>query len=854
MRNPFKKHNCFILFLALSCYSYGQTTQKNGTGSNTTTVSAGKEYKTSSFHQWLWGKNYRKEWAVPVRVPVIALEHINGGLVPVKAGGGHQTKSLQVENKAGNKYAFRTVNKTLGKVLPKEFQNTFIETIVNDKVSMSHPYGAGGVPVMAKAANLYHTNPQFVYLPKQPALDTFDKFGDNLYLYEQKIDGEWKNAENLGNFEKYTGTFKVLDKMYEDNDYQADQKTFVRARLFDMLINDWDRHEDQWEWGVVENKDTKLFVPVAQDRDQAFFKYNGMLLKLLIGASGMKYFQSFGKTLPDVNSFNFEMRFLDRFFSNELSLNDWQVEAKQLQQSLTDKIIEASVQQMPSEAYAISGKEIIENLKSRRNQLVNFATTYYKFLAEEVDVTGSKGKEHFEVNNVNDNETTVSIFKITDKGNVKDKPFYQRTFRSNETNEIRLYGLSGNDTYNVTGNGNNRIKVRLIGGDERDSITAASKGNTHIYDDHLNTFNTGSNAKLHISNDTGVHSFLYASYRYNKSGFKPEIFYNNEDKIYVGLGYGITNYKWRRFPFASRHDFKVHYSISQKAFSFTYSSLFPKVVAGWDLALYGNYDAVRWTHFWGLGNETQFVIKDINFYRARTEEWMGSVGILRKFQHNIVRLNTYYQKVRIINDEERFVAKGVFPANTNIYANNNFGGAQLLYNYSNVNDSIVPTKGLLFSGAAAYIQNLDKTSRRVGRYTGDVQLFVPLIPKFSLAIGAGGGTVTGTPEFYQNVSIGGGPNVRGLRPDRFWGKSAFYNSNEIRFISKVRSYVFNGRAGLAAFYDQGRVWVPGEKSDIWHSGYGGALLLAPFDKIFGEVSYGISKEEKLIQLRFIKAF
>ena len=28
----------------------------------------------------------------------------------------------------------------------------------------------------------------------------------------------------------------------------VDQQEFARARLFDMLVGDWDRHEGQWRW------------------------------------------------------------------------------------------------------------------------------------------------------------------------------------------------------------------------------------------------------------------------------------------------------------------------------------------------------------------------------------------------------------------------------------------------------------------------------------------------------------------------------------------------------------------------------------------------------------------------------
>ena len=39
-----------------------------------TVTTAGPEYKRSSFHEMLWGRNYRREWSTKVKVPVILLD------------------------------------------------------------------------------------------------------------------------------------------------------------------------------------------------------------------------------------------------------------------------------------------------------------------------------------------------------------------------------------------------------------------------------------------------------------------------------------------------------------------------------------------------------------------------------------------------------------------------------------------------------------------------------------------------------------------------------------------------------------------------------------------------------------
>ena len=835
--------NTLILFIMCGiCFpSFSQVSPNN---SKTIKIPAGAEYKTSNFHQWLWGKNYRKDWYTPVTLQVIKLDTIVGGLKPIKEGGGHQTKSLQLADKNDKRYTLRTINKSLGKVLPEEFLGTFIEKIVDDKVSMSYPYGAPIAAYLAERASVYHTNPAFYYVPKQPLIDTFRQFGNNPYLFEQKLDGNWKEAANLGNFENYEGTFKIIDSILEHNKFRADQKTYIKSRLFDMLINDWDRHEDQWEWGNRTSNGITYFVPVPQDRDQAFYTYNGVLLSFAFSASGMKYFQPFKEQMEDVKSFNFEQRNLDRFFANEMTQTDWQSAAKEIQQSLTNDVIDAAVKQVPAEVSNLSALQIATTLKGRRDRLLNNTTTYYRFIAKEVDVPGSKDPERFVVNRVNETETSLQIF-ATNGG--ASTPIYNRTFTKNETNEIRIYGIGGEDQFLVTGQEND-IKIRLIGGKDRDSMIISGPG-VHVYDNKDNYFEVGNGNILKLSGNDKIHAFKYAAYTYDKKGIKPTFSFNNDDFFYVGLGYGSTKYRWRKSPYAYKQNLSLNYSLSQGGLSVNYDGLFPKLIGKWDLALSGRWDAIRWTNFFGFGNETKFVEPNIYYYRARSEQWLGSVGLARKLGQSNIRINGFFQQIRVKADGDRFSGKflnGVIPDLTKIKY---FGGAELLYNIHNVNDSVIPTKGYMFWARAAYLENLKTKGRNLGDFQANLRLFVPLSSHFSMILLGGAQTITGKPEFYQYASIGGGQTFRGFRWGRFNGKSAYYNNNTLRYMMDVKRHLYRGKFGFLTFFDNGRVWYPGETSNTIHTGYGGGILLAPFNKIYAEVTYGISDEEKLVQFR-----
>ncbi|MEP7253025.1 MAG: BamA/TamA family outer membrane protein, partial [Ginsengibacter sp.] len=483
-------------------------------------------------------------------------------------------------------------------------------------------------------------------------------------------------------------------------------------------------------------------------------------------------------------------------------------------------------------------------------QIIDYATKYYYFLAKEVEIVGTKGTEYFDVKPLDADSVSVELFNKTKDQEKKPKPFYSRTFLNSETKEIRLYGLDGKDVYTIGDNENNKMKVRVIGGPEKDSVTTLGGSmKTYIYDDEKNNFQTGAKTKFHFSDDTSKHSYVFKNYMYDKKGIRPTFFYSDQDRFYVGLGYGWEHHKWKKLPFAFKQYLGVNYSISQQAFSFTYKGLFPEAIGKFDLSLLANYDLVRWTNFYGLGNETLLTTQDRDYNRMRTKQAYGSIGLARRFGKSSISLNGFYQTVKIINDEERYVAKIISPALSTVFDTKNFAGAIFKYALSALDDIKVPTRGIAVSGNASFTQNVKETDRSFWQYGGKIQLYIPLISKFSIATSAAVSSVSGTPEFYQYPEIGGGMDLRGFQRQRFYGKTAFYNSNELRFLTNFRTYIMNGKGGFLAFVDDGRVWMPQEKSTLWHVGYGGGILIAPFDKVLFDVTYGISKEDKLIQLR-----
>ena len=98
--------------------------------------------------------------------------------------------------------------------------------------------------------------------------------------------------------------------------------------------------------------------------------------------------------------------------------------------------------------------------------------------------------------------------------------------------------------------------------------------------------------------------------------------------------------------------------------------------------------------------------------------------------------------------------------------------------FQQLNDPLLPTKGMIVTGGVAHVRNLTQP-RSFTNYTAGVKVFFPFGNRFVLSVENAGATVTGGPEFYQLNSIGGS-RLRGYRRDRFWGETVFHNNNGLQ--------------------------------------------------------------------------
>jgi hypothetical protein len=824
------------------------------------TIAVAPEYNAvSGFHRFWLGESHREIWATPVRMRIIDLQKEKGGLTIVKLGGGMQTRSLRLVDPKGKEWVLRTVQKYPERGLAENLRATIAKDIAQDQVSTNHPFASLVVPGFAEALDLPHAKPEIVYVGDDPGLKEYRKeFANAVYLIEERSPFE----------EKTDNTEKVQKKIQKNNDTKADQKLTLRARLLDFLLGDWDRHEDNWRWIEKEEGKETNYLPVPRDRDKVFYKTSGVFPWVLNHQWLKTHLQPYSENIRDVNHWNFNERYFDRYFLNELTEQDWQAEVKYVQTKLTDELIEKAFRKMPDTVYKLSGSELIRYFTSRRDKLETLALQYYRFLSINVDIPASEKKEIFTVKNLENGDLEVVIHNINKEGK-KGRLVYKRVFNKGVTKEVRLFAIGGEDTFKVEGITASPIRVRLIGSSAANQYEIAQevKNRPFIYDqpDTANHFSERSQAKLRLSNDSLINQFDKNSFLYDRSGVLFNGGYNIDQGIQIGLGYVIEKQGFRKSPYARKHEFWANYNSGRKSFVLDYISDFKKAIANNDLSIHANLlGPNNLSNFFGLGNNTENIDHDdedeigredgISYYRNRYNYLNVDVKLSRNItkylRANAGVLFSYYTSTASGNEERFFNDYNAANPDQQIFSDKFYGGFVAGLTYDTRDNIAIPKKGVYWNTSLTAQQKIGNSGDRYGAVKTEFRFYInPGKSGLVIANRLGGGTTIGEPTFFQRMQLGGVNSLRGFNSKRFTGNSMIYNNLDLRLkLFNFTSYLVPGTVGMIGFTDVGRVWEKGEQSGRWHQGYGGGLYVMPGEVILLQASVGASKEASMLYL------
>lgn len=808
------------------------------------------------------GKNYRTEWSTSVRLPVFRLADPANSFTIIKRGGGMQTKSLRLKSAQDNQeYVLRSIEKYPVAAIPSVLKQTIAKNIVQDQISASNPFGPLIIPTLAEAVGVGHLDPKIVWVPDDPDLGAYRaEFGQNSYLFESRFP---KLPEDLKDPKIYN-THDVIEKILKDNDNRVDQLQTLRSRIFDLWIGDWDRHDDQWVWIGYKVKEGRTFRPVPRDRDQAFFVNQGFLPKIASRNWIMPKLQGFDYELKNVDGFMFNGRYFDRSFMNQLSRSQWENMVDEILASLSEEVIDSSLTNLPKQIYSLSAKSIRDKLIHRKTWLKAKSMEYYAFLAKEVDIPGTYKDEEFRVNHLPDGKVEVDVRKISKSGDLEVK-MYHRIFDPKETEEIRLFGIGGDDVFKTTGTGSGEIKVRILSGNTPDLIqdeaNLAKKSQLiYQYTSHPDSLQLQGSSKIIHSKDPAVFKYNRKEFKYEIKSPLPSFEFNADDGLFLGAGIRWTSQGFRKEPFKSEQTLKGNAAFLTGAFNFYYTGRFVDVWKKWDLELGADVRAPNYvTNFFGYGNETVGFTPEQNsldFFRARYNQVRFYAGLrheLGPFSFLRIGPTVEYLKMDDEDNEGRFVASPESGLDQNdLNQPKIFTGLVGRIEMDRRNHRQMPTRGLRIFADAKGLTGLNDFSRNNLQLSGEISAYWTFSEnsRFTWATSLGGGYTSGNYEFFQAQNLGGKTNLRGYRRSRFAGDAVFYSNTELRIrLLDLRTYLFPASAGILGFYDFGRIWYEPETSDEWHSGKGIGVWIAPLNRIVivGSMGFG---EENLFALTF----
>jgi len=801
--------------------------------------------QVSGAHRLFFGTGYRAEWATPARMPVLHLATTHGGFTVLQRGGDGQTRSLRLRDASGRQWALRMVQKNPLKGLPPTLRTTIAMRILQDQTSSSHPYAPLTVPPLATALGIPHATPELVYLGNDPLLGEYaDEFANHVYMLEERKPGDY-DSDN---------TEKTQKRLEKDHDNRVDQRLVLRARLLDLLLGDYDRHEDQWRWQRTGPDKATVYEPVPRDRDHVYYKPNGALLWIVSRHLLQANVQGYSGHIRSIGRWNTQARYFDRYFLNELNEADWRREIAFVQKTLSDSLFHAAMRQMPPQVYAESGPEIERKFRERRAGLLRQGLHYYRFLARNVDVPASNKREQLTVRREAGGQLAVTIAKLNKQGRLGDTT-YQRTFDPRVTREVRLYGLAGADSFRVAGAGRSRIKVRLVGGAGPDAFAVAPNApRPYLYDTptEANQLPPAGAAHRQLGPDTVTNAFDRTGFRY---GFVQPLVsggYSVDYGVQVGTNLIWQRPGFRKLPYTWRQSLAASYGFAWSSLIASYTGDFRQAIKGNDLLVSLVSKGPNYTsHFFGLGNDTEFNNENrntISYYRSFYTLVTLDVRLARtvgRWRLSGGPVAQYYSAKAARNGDRLLAMYNQQRPQEEVFSHQGYAGLTAEAVLDTRGPGLLTGSGVLWRSSLTAQRRLDEQPLTYGQLLTDFTAYWLPRADSSLRVSmrVGGGHTVGTAPYFQHLYLGGAQNLRGYYLWRFSGRTLLYHNLNVHLrLATIRSYILPGTLGLVAFNDVGRVWQPGEASSRWHDGYGGGLYYLPAQLLLVQAVVGFSKE------------
>lgn len=768
-------------------------------------------FQAGGFRRFLFGNNWRALWTSPVPLKVLDLQKTAGGLAVVDRGAGHASRPFDFRAPDGTQFGFRVLVKDATLDWPPTQRSKLLTSLAHEQISGTVPGGALAVAVIERAVGASGVPVELVALPDDSRLGVWQaQYAGKAGTIEVRLRTPEDSADDLA-----TGEFLETDQLFErlrvDPTSQVDARAFLAARLVDILVGDWDRHEKQWAWAEVTRRKVRYWVPVSSDRDWAFNNLDGLFWGLYRNAQPR--WQHYDAHLSGLGGLIQMSRPLDRRLLVSLDKNTWDSVTSAVVRRIDDRVISRAIDALPAGMDSATVTRLEMTIRARRDHLAAVSSDFYSRLSGVVEIWGTNGPDRVRIENRPQGRLLLTVERGAGQGTR-----WSREFVPGETQEIRVYLLTGADR--VTGKATSSpIRVRVIheGGGELaiDSTVHGIKlsDSTDKFRWPMKRFDSGE-----MLRDWGG-SFALNPWIGQKSGAG----------IIIGGGPVITKYDFRRVPYLYKATLRAAYATSASTinlqFKGDYRFLRPGMGVHWDSKAF-LADAI---HYFGIGNETpKTEVPD--FYLMRQHMYRVEPALYQEFgKRGSISIGPVFS--RTVSDE----ARPTLALEQRPYGFGSFTefGAAAGFLVDLRDDPVYPVMGLRVEAGGRYFPALADVVEPFGVVSGQVSGYLgtkKIAGAPVLAVRAGGAKGFGSLPFFEAPMLGGKPSLRGFSRERFNGDGSVYGSAELRFNLGHFKAVLPGEIGVYGLGDIGRIYRTGETSTLWHKSYGAGLWFSFYDR------------------------
>ena len=558
-------------------------------------VAAGPEYAGSPSQRRWFGDGYRDVWTTPFDAPVVDLSRDAGGLEPVRVVGQLQTAGLALRGADGKSYTFRSLHKEPERLLPPEWRNSWPAKMLRDATSATHPGAAVMLPVLAEAAGIPHTQPRLVVMPDDPRLGKFrETFANQLGTLEEyrrpRVPGTVGSSTPHRSFRPV-----ISGRPGCGPENRIDTRAFLRARILDLFVENYDRRRGQWRWMRIPGKEA--WQPLPEDPDMVFVRHDGLMMSFMRSRQPrlLEFSDKYAKNLEGPTSNAAEV---DRWLLTDLQGEVFEQTARELQAVWTDEVIDRTVAQLPKEWQAVDKGFLAGALRARRAGLVEYVRRFYRYLARDVDVHLTDRDERVTIATAADGSTTLTV---SANGAA---PYYSRRFLRGETEEVRVYLHGGNDRVERTGPGG-PVHVRIIAGPGAATIQSADTssevwtGPGEITGSRIHRVGPWTNPDP-VKDAPWLEPRSYGSWTIRQ----PIALVAPDVGLAIGGSLTHTIYGFRTQPFASEHTIAAGWSFGASSAKVQYDGTFHRPASSLGYAVRAFASGIEQLNYFGLGNST----------------------------------------------------------------------------------------------------------------------------------------------------------------------------------------------------------------------------------------------------------